>query len=103
MRINAFRLYFVSNGGRTGILLCYELWTGGIIGEHISLDDEGSNLTVNGKRYHAIVTFLSKMKKLDLADIWFQHDGSTCHAARETMVQLNDEFGEELDCAISRL
>lgn len=33
----------------------------------------------------------SRKIKLDLADMWFQQDGATCHIVRETMAQFRGE------------
>ncbi|CAH1994731.1 unnamed protein product [Acanthoscelides obtectus] len=65
------------------------LWAGGIIWPYFVKDDNGRNVTVNGERY-----------QLDLADMWFQQEGATCHTAHETMALLRGEFGEQF---ISRL
>ncbi|CAH2000968.1 unnamed protein product [Acanthoscelides obtectus] len=54
------------------------LQAGGIIGPYFFKDDNGRNVTVNGERY-----------QLDLADMWFQQDGATCHTAHETMALLS--------------
>ncbi len=41
----------------------------------------------------AIVTFLCpKFEDMEVDDMWFQQDGTTCHTAKETMAVLHDKF-----------
>ena len=73
-------------------------WAGGIIGPHFFKDAANRNVSVNGERYHEMISnfFLPKKQELDLHDIWFQQDGATCHTACVTMDLLSGEFGEHL-------
>lgn len=36
-----------------------------------------------------------KMEDLDLLDIWYKQDFTTCLTSRETMTQLREEFSEQ--------
>ena len=50
-------------------------------------DAANRNVTMNGERYREMLSnfFLSKMQQLDLHDIWFQQDSTTCYTTRITM------------------
>ncbi|GFX27045.1 putative DD41D transposase [Trichonephila clavipes] len=77
------------------------LWAGGITGPYFFKNDEGHNVTVNGDRYRTMITnfFIPELNNHDVQELWFQHDGATCHTARATIDLLKDTFG---DCLISR-
>ncbi|GFY05054.1 uncharacterized protein TNCV_561861 [Trichonephila clavipes] len=74
------------------------LWAGGIIGQYFFKNDEGHNVTVNGDRYRAMLTnfFIPELNNHDVQELWFQHDGATCHTVRATIDLLKDTFGDRL-------
>ncbi|GFU70511.1 transposable element Tcb1 transposase [Trichonephila clavipes] len=74
------------------------LWAGGIIGPYFSKNDESHNVTVNGDQYRAMITifFIPELNNHDVQELWFQHDGATCHTARATIDILKDTFGDRL-------
>jgi len=74
------------------------LWTGGIICPYFFKNEASQNVTVNGTRYHAMITvyLLPEIEARDLDDICFQQDGATCHTVHETMALLREQFGEQL-------
>ncbi|GFT50311.1 putative DD41D transposase [Trichonephila clavipes] len=74
------------------------LWADGIIGPYFFKNDEGHNLTVNGDQYRAMITnfFIPELNNHDVQELWFQQDGTTCHAARATIDLLKDTFGDRL-------
>lgn len=74
------------------------LWAGGIIGPYFFKTAAGQNVSVNGIRYRAMLTdyLLPELEARGLGNVWFQQDGATCHTARETMILLRDQFGEQL-------
>ncbi|GFW88145.1 DUF4817 domain-containing protein [Trichonephila clavipes] len=60
-------------------------------------NDEGHNVTVNGDRYRAMITFfILELNNHDVQELWFQQDGATCHTARATIDLLKDTFGDRL-------
>ena len=67
-------------------------WAGGIIGPYFFENETGQAATVNAARYRDAITrfFLPKLDDIDVADMWFQEDGTTCHTADET-IQLPQE------------
>lgn len=73
-------------------------WYGGVIGPYFFEDDAENALTVNGERYREMIThFLwPQLNNMNLADIWFQQDGATCHAANETTDLLQEKFPDHL-------
>ncbi|GFW01053.1 DUF4817 domain-containing protein [Trichonephila clavipes] len=74
------------------------LWAGGIIGPYFFKNDEEHNFTVNGDRYRFMITnfFIPELNNHDVQELWFQHDGATCHTARATIDLLKDTFGDRL-------
>ena len=46
-------------------------------------NEQGEAVTVNGDRYWAILNefLFTKIEEEDIANIWFQQDGTTCHTA----------------------
>ncbi|GFW05479.1 uncharacterized protein TNCV_436601 [Trichonephila clavipes] len=76
----------------------YALWAGGVIGPYFFKNDECHNVTVNGDRYRAMITnfFIPELNNHDVQELWFQHDGATCHTARATIDLLKDMFAERL-------
>ncbi|GFY35822.1 putative DD41D transposase [Trichonephila clavipes] len=60
-------------------------------------NDEGHNVTVNGDRFRAMITFfIPELNNHDVQELWFQQDGATCHTARVTIDLLKDTFGDRL-------
>ncbi|GFU19496.1 transposable element Tcb2 transposase [Trichonephila clavipes] len=72
------------------------LWAGGIIGPYFFKNDESHNVTDNGDRYRAMITFIPELNNHDVQELWFQQDGATCHTARTTIDLLKDTFGDHL-------
>ncbi|GFW45610.1 transposable element Tcb2 transposase [Trichonephila clavipes] len=74
------------------------LWASGIIGPYFFKNDEGHNVTINGDRYRAMITnfFIPELNNHDVQELWFQHNGATCHTARATIDLLKDTFGDRL-------
>lgn len=69
-------------------------WAGGVIGPYFFENVAGKAITVNGERYRSMITdFLwPKLNDMDVADMWFQQDGATCHTAHATMEILHERF-----------
>lgn len=40
--------------------------------------------------------FVSEFNHLDVDDFWFQHGGTTCHTAKETINKLKKTFGQRI-------
>ncbi|GFX66317.1 DUF4817 domain-containing protein [Trichonephila clavipes] len=73
------------------------LWDGGIIGPYFFKNEEGHNVTVNGDRYRAMITFfIPELNNHDVQELLFQQDGATCHTARAAIDLLKDTFGDLL-------
>ena len=62
-------------------------WYGSIIGPFLIENKQCATVTVNGKRYHAMLNefLFPKIEEDDMNDIWFQQDGATCHTANVTI------------------
>lgn len=70
-----------------------------IIGPYFFEDDEGNAVTVNGKRYCALLRryFIPKLKRKNLIhSAWFQQDGATCHTSKDSMALLREQFSGRL-------
>ena len=52
--------------------------------------------TINAERYREIVTQFIASLELDERDYRFQQDGATAHSTRESIIFLQDFFGERL-------
>ena len=65
-----------------------------IIGPFFFKNEQGSAVTVNDERYHAMLNeFLyPKIEEDDMDDIRFQQDGATCHTANVTIELLRTVF-----------
>jgi hypothetical protein len=74
------------------------LWAGGVIGPYVFKNDDGQNVTVNGERYRDMIRsfFVPQLAGINLADMWFQQDGATCHTAHATIDLLKETFDERL-------
>ena len=64
-------------------------------------NEQGEAVTVNGDRYRAMLNELlsTKFEEVDIDNIWFQQDGTTCHTAEATLDVLRPVFE---DLIISR-
>ena len=69
------------------------VWCRGIIGPFFFENELGEAVTVNGDRYRAMFT---KIKEEDIANIWFQQDGATCHTAEVTLDVLRSVFEDRI-------
>lgn len=69
-------------------------WAGGIIGPYFFENEAGQTVTVTAARYRDMITrfFLPQLDDIDVANMWFQQDGATCHTARETLQLLHETF-----------
>jgi len=69
-------------------------WADGVIGPYFFENDAGNAVTVNGVRYHNMITeFLwAQLDGMDMEGMWFQQDGATCHTACKTMELLREKF-----------
>lgn len=65
-----------------------------IIGPYFFEDDNGKTVTVNGQRYHNLVTdfLIPKVNEMNVANLYFQQDGATCHTTRPNMEILRQKF-----------
>jgi hypothetical protein len=74
------------------------LWAGGVIGPYFFKDGTGQNVTVNGERYRAMIAdfFVPQLNDIDVAELWFQQDGATCHTAHATINLLRETFDERI-------
>lgn len=74
------------------------LWAGGVIGPYVFKNDDGQNVTVNGERYRNMIRnfFVPQLRGINLADMWFQQDGATCHTAGATIDLLKETFDEKI-------
>ena len=69
-------------------------WTGAIIGPYFFENEAGADLLANGLRYRSISNeFLwPELKDMDVDDVHFQQDGTTCHTSGETIGLLREKF-----------
>ena len=51
-------------------------------------------VSVNGLRYRAMINELlcPELEDMDVDDVYFQQDGTTCHTSGETIVLLREKF-----------
>lgn len=63
------------------------LYADGIIGPFFFRRYDGQSGILNGDRYKAMINyfFVSKLDGTNIYEIWYQQDGTTFHATRETM------------------
>jgi hypothetical protein len=76
-------------------------WAGGVIGPYFLKNEAVNAVTVNGICYRNMITeFLwPQFDGMDMEDMWFQQDGTTCHTARETTELLREKFpGHVISC-----
>ena len=78
------------------------VWCGflsrGIIGPFIFENKQGETVTVNGDRYRPKLNefLFTKVAEEDIANIWFQQDGATCHTAEATLDVLSPVFEDRI-------
>ncbi|GFY36797.1 transposable element Tc3 transposase [Trichonephila clavipes] len=74
------------------------VWCALWAGESFFKNDEGHNVTVNGDRYRAMITyfFIPELNNHDVQELCFQQDSATCHTARATIDLLKDTLGDRL-------
>ena len=60
----------------------------------VAYNEEGTAVTIRGERYRAMLSkfFFKQIEEEDLDNIWFQHDGATCHTANATLNLLRPIF-----------
>ncbi|GFY18360.1 putative DD41D transposase [Trichonephila clavipes] len=53
---------------------------------------------INGDRYRAMINkfYIPELNNHDVQELWFQHDGATCHTAPAPIDLLRDTFGDRL-------
>ena len=69
---------------------------GGVIGPYFFVDENDRHVTVNRKRYRAMLEdyLWSELDELDINDMCFRQDDPTSHTARVTIDSLKGKFGE---------
>ena len=74
------------------------LWAGGIIGPYVFWDEAGNNVTVNGVPYRDMIQnfFISRLEEMNIAYMFFQRDGATCHTPRDTINLLRQTFADKI-------
>lgn len=74
------------------------LFAGGIIGPYFFRNAQGNTVTVNGDRYRQMLNLFlfPKLEDIDLARMWFQQDGATCHTATQTIELLKSKFNDSI-------
>ena len=62
---------------------CCGFWSRGIIGPFFFENEQAEEVTVNGDRYRAMLNefLFTKIKEVDIGNIWFQQGGAMCHTA----------------------
>ena len=72
-------------------------WSRGIIGPFSFGNEQGKSVTVNGNRYRLLNEFLfTKIEEEDIANIWFQQDGTKCHTDEAKLDVLRPVFEDRL-------
>ena len=73
-------------------------WSTGIIVPFFFENEQGEAVTVNGDRYQTMLNefLFTKIEKEDIANIWFQQDGATCHTAEATPDVLRPVFEDRI-------
>ena len=69
-------------------------WSRGIIGPFFFANEQGELVTVNGDRYRAMLNefLFTKIEVEDIANIWLQQDGATCHTPEAKLDVLSPVF-----------
>lgn len=62
-------------------------WVGGVIGPYLFEDEQEKSIWIHGLSCRALlVDFLwPQFESMDLRDLYFQQDGTTCHTSVETI------------------
>ena len=62
------------------------------------LNEAGAAVSVNGFRYRTIINeFLwPKLEDMDVDDVYFQHEGATCHTNSKTISFLREKFPDRV-------
>ena len=73
-------------------------WSRCIIGSFFFENEQAETVTVNGDRYRAILNefLFTKIEEGDIANIWFQQDGTMCNTAEATLVVLRPVFEDRI-------
>ena len=68
------------------------------LGPYFFENEVGSTLTVNGLRYREMINdFLwPELDGIDLDNVYFQQDGTTCHTSNETIALLREKFPDRV-------
>ena len=68
-------------------------------------NEQGEAVTVNGDRYRAMLNefLFTKVEEKDIANIWFQQDGVTCHIAEAIFDVLRPIFEDGIISRISAI
>ena len=68
------------------VTVWYGLWCRGIDGPYFFENKQEEAVAVNVDRYRVMLNkfLLTKIKKEDIGNIWFQEDDATCHTAEAT-------------------
>ena len=69
------------------VTVWWRFWPRGIIGPFFFENEQAEDVTVNGNRYRTMLNefLFIKIEEEDIDNIWFQHDGTTCHTAEATL------------------
>ena len=73
-------------------------WSKGIIGPLFFENKQGEAITVNENRYRTMLNefLFIKIEDKDIANIWFQQDVGTCHAAEAILYVLRPVFEDSI-------
>ena len=73
-------------------------WSRGIIGPFFFENEQGEAVRVNGDCYRAMLNefLFTKIEEEDIANIWFQQDGATCHTVDATFDVLHPVFEDRI-------
>ena len=71
-------------------------WSRGIIWPFFYENEQAEAVSVNGDRYRAMLNefLFTKIEEKDIAKIWFQQGGATCHTADATLDVLHVVFAQ---------
>ena len=61
-------------------------------------NEQAEAITVNGDHYWALLNefLFTKLEEKDIGNIWFQHDGATCHISEATLDVLRPVFEDRI-------
>ena len=74
-------------------------------GELLIFNDAGQNVTVNGDCYSDMIKdfFVHELHHMNVGQLWFQQDGTTCHTALATINLLKKTFCERIISRFGRV